>query len=113
MILLVRRDVADASDDHRVHTGSHGHPRSPHICQRQIRYLDQNGAGIALFALERVQTNWTKQLCSTANMSSGAPTNVGRSLAENHQVVASALWHPQSEGTNELRLIIEGKYIPK
>jgi hypothetical protein len=39
--------------------------------------------------------------------------NVGRRLIENHQAVVSALWHLQCEGTNELRLIIEGKHILK
>jgi len=58
--LLVYRDAGDASDDHRVQTGSHGHPQSPHICPRQTRYLDQSGAVIALFALERAQMNWMK-----------------------------------------------------
>lgn len=111
--LLVHRDAGDASGDHRVHIDSHGHPRSPHICPRQTRYLDQNGVAIALFALERAQMNWTKLLCLTANVSSDVPTNVGRSLAENHQVVVSALLHLQYEGTNGVRLIIEGKDIPK
>lgn len=110
---LVHWDVGDASDDHCVHTDSHGHPRSPHICPRQTRYLDQNGAAIALFALARAQTNLMKRLCSTANVSSDAPTNVVRSLTENHQVVVSALRHLQCEGMNELRLIIEGKDVLK
>lgn len=109
--LLMHRD---ASDDHRVHTGSHGHPRSPHICLRQTRYLDQNGVATALFALERARMNWMKRLCSTANASFDVPMNVGRrQLTENHQVAVSALRHLQCEGTNELRLIIEGKHILK
>lgn len=58
--------------------------------------------------------NWMKQLCSIANVSFDVQMNVGqRRLRENHQVVVSALWHLQCEGTNELRLIIEGKHILK
>jgi hypothetical protein len=39
--------------------------------------------------------------------------NVERRLIENHQIAVSVLWHLQYEGTNELRLIIEGKHILK
>jgi hypothetical protein len=58
--------------------------------------------------------NWMKRLCSTANAFFDALMNVGRrQLTENHQAVVSVLWHLQCEGTNELRLIIEGKHILK